>query len=125
MKTSPSRHHPGFSLMELLIVIAIIGVMANMIVLSWGSASREATEMKDRRNAQEIASLAAIANAAGAPFVVPNNKKATIEKLAAGATPSSGIFKNREFKLPPIGTKGIEGAMHYLALNNTELVYQR
>jgi len=125
MKTSISRNHLGFSLLEMLIVVSIIGIMANMIILSWGNASREASEMKDRRNAQEIASLAAIAKAAGAPFVVPNDKKATIDNLAAGAKPSSGIFKNREFKLPPIGPKGIEGAMHYLALHNTELVYTR
>lgn len=121
-----TRHRPahGFSLVELLMTIAIIGILANVIMLSWGSASKEANDMKDRRNAQEIASLAAIANAAGAPFVVPDNEKATIENLAAGTTPNSGAFKNKEFKLPPLGTQSIEGAMRYLALNDTELVYR-
>ena len=110
--------------MELLIVIAVIGVMANLVMLSWGSASQEATDMKDRRNAQEIASIAAMAGAAGADFVVDSDERATIQNLIDGVTPNSGIFKNREFKLPPLGdSAAVTGAMRYLTLNDKELIY--
>jgi hypothetical protein len=44
--------------------------------------------------------------------------------LPPSKTPSSGFFKDREFKLPNMGSTGIQGGMRYLALNNTELVYQ-
>ncbi len=44
MKTSrPSANrHPAFSLIELLIVIAIIGVMASMVVAAFSNATQDA-----------------------------------------------------------------------------------
>lgn len=110
--------------MEMLIVISVIGVIGSMAILSWGGASQEATDMKDRRNAQEIASMAAMASAAGADFVVQGDERATIQKLVDGVTPSSGIFKTREFKLQPLGgNTAITGSMRYLTLKDTELIY--
>lgn len=125
MQISKNYHPQGFSLMEMLIVIAVIGVIANIAIIAFGSVSTTATEMKDRRNAQEIATIAAAASAAGADFVVPADKAATVENLAVGTTPSRGIFKGRRFALPSMGTNEITGAMHYLAFNGNELIYQQ
>jgi prepilin-type N-terminal cleavage/methylation domain-containing protein len=125
MQISKINHSQGFSLMEMLIVIAIIGIIANIAVIAFGTVSTTATEMKDRRNAQEIATIASVARAAGADFVVPSDKAATVENLAAGTTPSRGIFKGRRFALPSMGATEINGAMHYLAFNGNELIYQQ
>ena len=111
--------------MEMLIVIAIIGIIANIAVIAFGAVSTTATQMKDRRNAQEIASIAAAARAAGADFVVPSDKTATVENLAAGTTPSRGIFKGRRFALPSMGESDLDGAMDYLAFNGNELIYKQ
>jgi prepilin-type N-terminal cleavage/methylation domain-containing protein len=125
MQTSKNYQPQGFSLMEMLIVIAIIGIIANIAVVAFGSVSTTATEMKDRRNAQEIATIAAAARAAGADFVVPTDKSATVENLVAGTTPSRGIFKGRRFALPSMGESDLDGAMDYLAFNGNELIYKQ
>lgn len=113
----------AFSLMELLVVIMIIGFMSALIMLSFGPAREGAIEERDRRNAQEIASTAAMASAAGARFVVKDDETATIQNLVLGKTPVSGVFRGRIFKLPPMEDYQIQGAMKYLALNDTELTY--
>ncbi len=110
--------------MELLVTVAILGILAMMAVIGFGGARQGAVDQKDKRNAQEIASMAAIANAAGAQFVVPGDEKASIENLRTGCAPSRGAFKGRLFKLPGMGEPEIEGAMRFLALNDTELQYR-
>lgn len=120
----PKRTQRGFSLMELLVTIAIMGVLSSLAVTALGGARQGAVDQKDKRNAQEIASVAAIANAAGAPFVVPGDEQATIENLREGCSPSRGAFKGKVFKLPSLGEPEILGAMRFLALNDSELQYR-
>lgn len=110
--------------MELLITLAILGVIASMAVGAFGGARQGAVDQKDKRNAQEIASTAAIGSAAGADFVVTGDAKATIENLRAGCTPTRGAFKGRTFQLPSLGEPEITGAMRFLALNGSELQYR-
>ena len=51
------RKHPGFTLLELLIVIAIIGILASLAAVSYSSAQRRA------RDSQRQSDLKAIQNA--------------------------------------------------------------
>ncbi len=118
-------HSPkqGFSLMEMLIVIAVIGVITMMVVTIFGGATQAADEAKNRRNAQEIASVASAASAAGVAFLVPNNEEASILNLRDGMIASDGVFKNRIYKLPPMHETEITGAMKYLSVTESELRY--
>lgn len=121
----PRSHSPkqGFSLMEMLIVIAVIGVITTMAVAIFGGASQAADEAKNRRNAQEIASVASAASAAGVDFLVPNDEEASILNLRDGMMASAGVFKNRIYKLPPMHDTEITGAMKYLSVTESELRY--
>lgn len=115
---------PGLSLMELLIVICILAVIVNILVMSMGSARQGAEDQKDKRNAQEIANVAAMANAAGASFFVPGDEKATIDNLRDGIAPATGAFRGRIFRIPNMQDAEIKGAMRFLALNDTDLQYR-
>lgn len=118
-----SRSPSGFSLLEMLISLAVLGIMTSLALSIFGGASEGAKEQKNKRNAQEIASIAAVANAAGAQFVVPGDERATIENLRNGCSPGRGAFKGRKFQLPNLDEPAITGAMRYLALNDAELHY--
>ena len=113
----------AFSLIELLIAVVIIGILANLAMMAFGGVPQAAEFQKDKRNAQEIATLAATASAAGASFIVPSDERATIVNLRNGVTPVTGIFKGRVFKIPGLSDIDLTGAMSFLTLTDTDLLY--
>lgn len=110
--------------MELLVTVAIMGVISSIGVGAFGGARQGAEDQKDKRNAQEIANMSAVANAAGATFAVPGDEKASIENLRTGCTPSRGAFRGRLFKLSNMNESDIKGAMRFLAMNDNELQFR-
>lgn len=126
MNTSPTfRRCDGFSLMELLLVVALIGILSNIALFALSGTSSKVDAVKNKRNAQTIASLAAAASAAGASFVVAGDVRATVANLQSGTAPASGVFKNRVFKLQPMEDEQIDGALPYLSVSDSELLYKR
>lgn len=119
----PNRQ--GFSLFEMLLTIAILGVILKVMIMSVGGLNQASTSAKNHRNAQEIASLAAAASAAGADFAVEGNEEQTIQNLFLGVRPKVGIFRERIFKLSPMDTKEIQGAMEHLKLSGGQLIYEQ
>lgn len=111
--------------MELLVTIVILGLIMSITIMTMGSTRQAAEDQKDKRNAQEIASVAAMANAAGASFIVPGDAEATIVNLRDGTAPTTGAFSGRTFRIPDMHDTEIQGAMRFLALNNTDLQYRQ
>ncbi len=67
MKTTLKKNvKAGFSLVEMLVVIAVIGIIAAIAVPTIGSITSQANENKAKRNAQNLASVYSSAIAAGA-----------------------------------------------------------
>jgi len=122
-KASPSAS--GFSLFELMIAIAIISLFASMAQMVFGGINDSAEFQKNRRNAQEIAGVASTASAAGADFIVPGDERATIVNLRNGVAPTTGAFSGRTFIIPGLTDADITGAMNYLTLSDSELVYNQ
>ena len=122
-KSCPSA--PGMSLMELLVTIVILGLIMSITIMAMGSTRQAAEDQKDKRNAQEIASVAAMANAAGASFIVPDDEEATIANLRDGTAPATGAFRGRIFRIPDMHDAEIKGAMRFLALNSSDLQYRQ
>jgi prepilin-type N-terminal cleavage/methylation domain-containing protein len=121
MRTS-KQQQSGFSLIEMLTTIVIIGLLAAIIIPSFGNVLDSAGNAKDRRNAQQLAATSAAAVAVGLDFVAGSDLETTVRKIVQGAVPTSDNFKDHRFQVPMGGEADIVGAMKYLSIRDGRLV---
>lgn len=99
----------GFSLVEMLVVIAVIGVIAASAIPNTVNVNDSAKEATARRNAQSLASVASAAIAAG--YTPTGTDAATIyAEFATGVKPTTGAFKDKQFKVPNLPTASADKA---------------
>jgi prepilin-type N-terminal cleavage/methylation domain-containing protein len=102
----PSQRRGGFSLVELLVVIVVIGIMASIAIPAISGVYERSVNAKSRRNAQNISALYAALRAAGATVVNPD--AATIaaaisNEATNGISGLAGtIFAGSKFYVPMV-----------------------
>lgn len=120
----PPRFSRGFSLVEMLVVIAIIGILAAITVGYLTGEHRKVIEQtRHRRNAQEMVSVATTGAACGVDFAVPGDTLATAQKIVDGQTATDGPLAGKTFRLPHVAPEDIAGAAYYLRLDGQNILY--
>ena len=123
MKSRISRNHHarGFSLVELLVTIGVLGVITAISIIAINPVTRNAHVNKDMRNAQSIAAVAGASQAAGAVLDLSSLDSA-IAQLKEGVS-GSGTFSSSTFKVAPFTSEQVEDLRPYLSIQNNSLVF--
>jgi prepilin-type N-terminal cleavage/methylation domain-containing protein len=117
------RRH-GFSLIELLVTVAIIAVLASIAVGSMSNINQSSIDARDRRHAQELAAMCHNAQAAGLDFVVNGDLAQTVENIVKGGTPEDGAFAGKVFGFMGMAKKDQDSALRFLELENGALNFK-
>jgi type IV pilus assembly protein PilA len=114
--TLRSQSQAGFGLTELLMVIAVIGIMAAMAIPAIGGLWERGETTKNRRNAQTLVNTFSAARSAGATFTV-YTKTAVLELLSGNSGTSRitgrGAFATTEF-LVALSPEELGNALPYV-----------
>lgn len=111
----------GFSLVELLIVITVIGIMVAIAVPVLSPIRENARINKNQRNAQSLVAMASSAQAAGAPLDLSTVNSAILQ-LKGGVT-GTGMFSTSTFKVAPFTTDEIDAISEYISIADNSLVF--
>ena len=115
MKTTLKKNvKAGFSLVEMLVVIAVIGIIAAIAVPTIGSITAQANENKAKRNAQNLASVYSSAIAAGSTaFTGDTDAGVIVGKVVTGVN-GADSFATTNFQVPNMSAAEITNALDYL-----------
>ena len=121
MKTRPLPAHrsgrKGFSLVELCVTIAVIGIMASIALPILLNDNTALKDIARRKNAQSIASISSMARAAGdVSLTTTTDKMEAVKKLMAGVV-GKGTMQTTEFKLSKLKDEDITDALSLLELS--------
>ena len=122
---------PGFSLVEMLIVIAIVGIIAAIAIPSMGIISHAGKVAVAQRRAQEMTALFAAGKVAGAPaFLAAANVREAQDAIGVGDYGSQAM-SNVRFAIPGVSQNADDAlpieyrSGYYLFWSNGSLQFDR
>ncbi len=108
------RH--GFSLVELVVVVAIIGVIVAVAIPSLSNMSGSAKKASSQRNAQHVVTIYEAGAAAGIKWS-GSDRNSKISAVVAGAHPDDGPFAGKTFTVPNIAGTDLTNTYPYIGFD--------
>lgn len=107
----------GFSLMELLVTIAVIGILAAAFLPTVSNVNEAGKRAKNLANANHVSSMSAILASLGVAHVIPDSMggvEATARLLREGVVVQEGPMAGEVYRLPSLSDQDIEDLTDYL-----------
>ncbi len=123
------RNNRGFSLVELLIVIAVLGVFTALVMAKLDAVTDSANSVVAKRKAQDIVVIFTAGLAADAPTFKTVTSVAEAQNAVDAGCLGTGSFSQVKFRLPGVSTEAEAGleethrSGHYLRWENGSLSY--
>jgi len=118
---------PGFSLIELLTAVVVIGVISSIAVPKIAYLNGIATKAVQQQNAQNIVTMFEAGKDGGLVDWVTTDRNACIADVIAGkAAPPSSIFAGKVFRVPNITGANLKGVYKYIGMDaNKNLFFDK
>ncbi len=111
----------GFSLAELLVAVAVLGILTAIALPLVPKVTESATVVRDRHNAQNLASLAMAASVTGVSFA---DLDSAIAQLTQGSVRFEGAgLAEAMAHVSNLTASEIQAAKHYLSFQGGVIVY--
>ena len=129
IKSSVPRHQRGFSLVEILVVISVIGVIASMAMASMTNVSENTKVIAAKANARNIAATFHDGLAAGSPAFKQSTDVSSAMNAVGTGGHGAGLLSGSTFVLKGVsatmdaGKPSIQQAKYYLSWENGTLIY--
>ncbi len=133
MKNSPQRRRlpRGFSLVELVVTVGILGLIASLAIANLGPVSSAAGISAARQKAREIVTVFNAGEMMGAPeFMAVTDVAAAMDAVGTGAH-GSGVNKAMVFRVPGVSAAMDDGkpeearAKFYLNFTSGSLIFEK
>lgn len=120
---SIQKKNSGFSLTEMLTVIAVIGVISAIAIPNVSNINESSKDATARRHAQILAAVSVSAQAAGLDFIdTDGDLLASVNAVIAGGQVQEGVFIGAYFGVP-MSDESRDDALKYLQIADGTLVY--
>ncbi len=122
------RSRRGFSLLELLVMIGVIGIMVTIGVTMLGKLSDRAEATAAKSNAQQMGSVSASLSGLGIAHVIPESlggTEATCRLLRRGIQIPDGPMQGSYFSVPGVSDDDMPSVAVYLDISYKDLYVLR
>ena len=114
----------GFSLVELMVVIAVIGIIASIAISSVKNLLSNSEEVTAKRNAQTIAQVASAAQAAGDDSIGSASDLDAAVQIVVDGVAGSSVFEDIDFTFSDISTADVTAAKTHLTFAGGTILYE-